>query len=99
MTKKSEQKVRRFNRLMIIITACIVAYTSVHLTVNGLELSKQQNYINQLKEDIYDTTNENDELLDMIEQGATREAIAAVAKEKLGLALPGERVIVDVGSK
>lgn len=99
MSIKNNRNVRRMNRVLIILTLIIVAYTSVHLTINGTALSKQQNYINQLKDDIYDTANQNEELIDIIAEGATREAIAAVAKEKLGLALPGERVIVDVGSK
>ena len=99
MKKRNNKKIYRINRILIILSICVITYTTFNLISINLDVKEKKENIDQLSEEINQQQNINQELTDTVEEGATREAIAKVAKDKLGLVLPGERVIVDIGSK
>lgn len=89
----------RLNRLLIVSTCIVLVYTAVQTFNIQMQVIKSDNNIQVLNEQIADQQIINDELNQMLADGATDDAISQVAKEKLGLVVPGERIIVDIGSK
>lgn len=99
MNKKRERKIIYLNRALIIIAIFICSYTVVNMITIQYDINKKNNEISELDQKILHQENDNQELITIIEEGATDEAIIEVAQDKLGLALPGERVMSDIGSK
>lgn len=99
MRKRKERSVRTLNRVLILVTALASIYTIFTFSATQINVAKKNIDLNTLKDEITQQEYTNYELIDTLEQGATPEAIAKVAKDKLGLAMPGERVIIDIGSK
>lgn len=99
MSKAKEKNVRRINRLLILISSIVSIYTIVNLISIQYNINQKKQEIQILNEKINIQLYNIEEISGKIEEGATNSAIIQVAQDKLGLALPGERVIADIGSK
>ncbi|MFI3115053.1 MAG: septum formation initiator family protein [Clostridia bacterium] len=99
MSKVKLNKMRRTNRILLIISAIIGMYTLVNIVSIQYDVAQKNKTIESLSKDKIQQEIINDELFAVIEEGITDEAIIEVAQDKLGLALPGERVVEDIGSK
>lgn len=97
-----KQRVKRLiqiNRALIVVSVCVVLYSGFHMIDTYATILDKKAEISNLEYEIMLTEQANEELLEMLEEGATDEAIAYVAREKLDFVMPGERVIVDSSSK
>lgn len=99
MSKISETNIRRMNRLLIIAAIIVVSYTLFNMISIQYDISQKNSNLTQLEQSIDSQTHTNEELIGILDEGATDQAIIEVAQDKLGLALPGERVMADIGSK
>lgn len=99
MSKVNANKVRRLNRFLVIMAIFVGGYTLINMISIQYDIKQKTQSIEQLTSDKEKQELINKELLELIDAGATDEAITDVAQDKLGLALPGERVMTDVGSK
>lgn len=99
MSKIKLQKTRSMNRILIVACSLVGVYTLVNMISIQYDISQKNKMIEDLTESKIQQQNINDELSEILVEGVTDEAIIEVAQNKLGLALPGERVVEDVGSK
>ncbi|MFI3226425.1 MAG: hypothetical protein R3Y09_03335 [Clostridia bacterium] len=99
MAKVNETKIRRLNRFLIIAVIIVGGYTLFNMVSIQYDISQKSHSIETLNTNIGMQTHTNEELMGILDEGATDDAIIEVAQDKLGLALPGERVMADIGSK
>ena len=83
----------------IIVAVALLVFTiyiviSLILIGNDIKAKRQETI--QLQTQIADKKTVNKELQDLIDNGADAEYIIKIAKEKLGLIYPDERVYVDI---
>lgn len=97
--KSKINKSIKFNKILIVITGIVIIYTIVQVFDVQMQIIKYDNNIQVLNEQIYIQSLENEELIQILNDGATDQSVSNVAKDKLGLVVPGERIIVDIGSK
>ncbi|MGI6030428.1 MAG: FtsB family cell division protein [Eubacteriales bacterium] len=81
--------------LFRVFLACFVCYAAYTLVTLGIAITKKENEILELQEQIEMQKIENEELTDMVENGVSQDYIEKIAREKLGLAYPNERIFVD----
>lgn len=93
--KKYRRKLFVTNRLLILAVILIGSYTGYHTIKTSVSISNAQRSVDALKIQIEETEQANKEILETIENGTTDEVIAAIARERLDLVIPGERIIVD----
>jgi len=82
------------SKIFFIIFLIIVIYLSINVYQEirqRLEIKKE---ITDLKREIDNLTNENNQLSDLVEYFETEEYIESVSREKLGYKKPGEKIIV-----
>ena len=97
--KKKSSNTRKLNRALIILTCGFMCYTLVNIIDTQIKIKEKNKNIESISAQIVEQKAINNELNETLDEGVTSEAISKVAKEKLGLAVPGERIIVDIGSK
>ncbi|WP_159456457.1 FtsB family cell division protein [Intestinibacillus massiliensis] len=78
---------------------CFALYATVSLVHLQLQISDKSARLEDLNAQIQSQTAKNSEIKDSLDQGASDENIATIARDKLGYASPGERVFVDASSK
>lgn len=88
--QKSKQWIFRIF-LMFFATCIIVQLVNVHVNI-----SRKQREINALREKLDIQIQQNQLLQRQLDFGVTDEYIAKVAREKLNLVLPSERIFIDV---
>lgn len=81
--------------LFKVFMACFVCYAVYTLVTLGIAIMNKETAIRELQEQIEMQKIENDELKDMVENGVSQDYIEKIAREKLGLAYPNERIFVD----
>lgn len=85
--------------LVRIVVLCLIAYFVLSFLQAWGEIAEKQAFVSELDTLIEEQTVINDALRDQLENGVSDEYIASVAREKLGYALPGERIFIDSSSK
>ena len=80
-------------RLLFVIFATWLVFNLVSVQTS---ISKKRNELNLLKEKVTIQTKQNELLQRQLDFGITDEYIAKVAREKLSLLSPLERVFIDV---
>lgn len=94
-----KKKAIRMNRILIVFALFFGIYTGYHTLKVSIMIKTTQNAITNLENQIQETEQSNNEISETIENGNTDEIIASIAREKLDLVIPGERIIVDASGK
>ena len=94
---KRRKKKKGFSFVLSISFVCIVLYAVVALINLNIELVNKQKEQAALEAEYHERVLLNEELQRMLESGNTEEYAKRVAREKLGLAFPDEKVykVVD----
>lgn len=82
-----------------ILCFSFAVYASYTLISLQMQIGERNADIHKLDKEIQTKTVANQELKEVVKQGANDKYIAEIAREKLGYASPGERVFVDTSSK
>lgn len=100
--KKTEKKRRSSHRkidikklIAIIIGAAIVFYFAYTLVTQQISINKKNDEIKELESQVQAAEGESDKLKSELENLQDPEYIEKIAREKLGLVRPNERVFVD----
>lgn len=96
MATKRKQRVPALVKVALFCFALYAAVSLIHLQ---LQISSKTALLAELDAAIQSRTSENAALRESVQQGATDDQVAAVARDKLGYAYPQERVFVDASSK
>ncbi len=89
---------RKFNikkLVAIMVAAVVVFYFAYTLITQQISISKKNEEIKALESQVQEAENESDRLQGEIENLQDPEYIEKIAREKLGLVRPNERVFVD----
>lgn len=78
--------------LVLIVYAC-VSIASLNSQISAAEEQKRE-----LQQQVDDAARTNAELQYQIEHSTDDETIEEVARDKLGLVMPGEKIFVDIGN-
>ncbi len=94
---KRRKKKKGFSFVLSISFVCIVLYAVVALINLNIELVNKQKEQAALEAEYHERVLLNEELQRMLDSGNTEEYAKRVAREKLGLAFPDEKVykVVD----
>lgn len=92
--RNSRQKSKRwiFKMFLVFFAVCVV----IELVNVHINISRKQKELNALREKLDVQVQQNQLLQKQLDFGVTDEYIAKVAREKLNLVLPSERIFVDV---
>ena len=93
---KKKKRVSIAIKLLVVLFALYAAVTFVQLNIKNNELKNQNTSLAQ-QIDKQETT--NDQLRDATSGEPDEEEIESIARDQLGLGLPGEQVFVDTSSK
>ena len=95
--KANRKKFKKlFSRLLFVIFAMWLVFSLVGIQTN---ISKKSHELNALKEKVKNQTQKNELLQQQLDFGITDEYIARVAREKLNLLFPLERIFIDVAKE
>lgn len=89
------KKKRKTGFLIKIFICVFAAYSAVTLVTLQIEINERSREIDELSQTVKSEIIKNSELHDTLDKGLDDENIAAMARDKLGYASPGERVFVD----
>ena len=93
---KKKKRVSIAIKLLVVLFALYEAVTFVQLNIKNNDLKNQNTSLAQ-QIDKQETT--NDQLRDATSGEPDEEEIESIARDQLGLGLPGEQVFVDTSSK
>ncbi len=99
LQRQKKNKKKGLSAFVRIGVLCLAFYFVISILQLRDEIAEKQLRMSELDTLIEEQTVINDALRDQIENGVTDEYIASVAREKLGYAMPGERVFIDSSSK
>lgn len=91
-------KLRKTGIFTKIVIIALVAYATVSLLRLKTRLAQAEAYQAQLEEEVSRTEQENAGLSYEIEHSADDSTIEDIARDKLGLVKPGEKIFYDVGN-
>lgn len=97
--KKKAAGQRSFSVILFIAAVLLVGYFSVSIIQSQVEISRQEQAVAQLQEQIDDKKAENDDLQKTLDSGDEAEYIERVARDSLGYMMPDEKVYYDTSSK
>jgi len=81
--------------LLFIVAGCVFVFCLSQTIFSFIENGKKKAEIELIETKIVEQTFENNELKKVIESGNQDEYIERIAREKLGLVMPDERVFVN----
>lgn len=77
-----------------VFLACFASYAVYTLVTLGMAITDKENAVQQLQTQIEQQQIENAELEDMVKNGVNEDYIEKIAREKLELVYPNERIFV-----
>ncbi|WP_077534483.1 FtsB family cell division protein [Massiliimalia massiliensis] len=93
----SKSKARGLKGIIVAVALLVFTiYVVISLILIGNDIKAKRQETVELQAQIVDKETINKELQDLIDNGADAEYIIKIAKEKLGLVYPDERVYVDI---
>ncbi len=93
----AKKKAKNVKAIVVAVALLVfTVYVVISLVVIGNDIKEKHQKTLELQAQIVDTKTINKELQELIDNGADAEYIIKVAKEKLGLISPDERVYVDI---
>ena len=88
---------KKIKRIVVAVALFVfTAYVAISLAFIGNDIKQKHQETIQLQNQIVDTETINQELQELIDNGADADYIIKIAREKLGLVFPDERVYVDI---
>ncbi len=98
MNKKNKMKPKKGlkNILFRLTVASVGVYLIVSFATGQFQIAEKRQELQRLEEQLKIQSDANIELESMMEEGSDEAYIERVAREKLGYALPQERVFVDL---
>lgn len=91
-TKKRKRRI-----VVIVAVIAITIYVGISMVFITNSYREKNQEIQQIQQQIDEQTVLNQEYQEMIDQGVDDEYIQKLAREKLGLVYPDERVYIDMG--
>lgn len=91
-TKKRKRRI-----VVIVAVIAITIYVGISMVFITDSYREKNQEIQQVQQQIDEQTVLNQEYQEMIDQGVDDEYIQKLAREKLGLVYPDERVYIDMG--
>ena len=91
-TKKRKRRI-----VVIVAVIAIIIYVGISMVFITNSYREKNQEIQQVQQQIDEQTVLNQEYQEMIDQGVDDEYIQKLAREKLGLVYPDERVYIDMG--
>lgn len=91
-TKKRKRRI-----VVIVAVIAITIYVGISMVFITNSYREKSREIQQVQQQIDEQTVLNQEYQEMIDQGVDDEYIQKLAREKLGLVYPDERVYIDMG--
>ena len=89
---------KRTRRIVVIVAViAITIYVGISMVFITNSYREKNQEIQQVQQQIDEQTVLNQEYQEMIDQGVDDEYIQKLAREKLGLVYPDERVYIDMG--
>lgn len=96
MAQRKTAKLTR--RLLGVLLLALILYACAALASVRQEVGRAQAHLEELEASVRALEETNDQLRYDIAHAGDEEVIADIAREKLGLVLPGEKVYYDVGN-
>ncbi len=91
-------KFRKTSIFTKIVIIALAAYAIVSLLELKTRLAEAEAYKAQLEEEVASAEQENASLSYEIEHSGDDSTIEGIARDKLGLVMPGEKIFYDVGN-
>ena len=91
-TKKRKRRI-----VVIVAVVALTIYVGIMMIYITNSYREKNREIQQVQQQIDEQTVLNQEYQEMIDQGVDDEYIQKLAREKLGLVYPDERVYIDIG--
>ena len=91
-------KLRRASIFTKIAVLALIVYACVSIAGLNAQMSQAEDQKRQLQQQVDDAARTNAELQYQIEHSTDDETIEEVARDKLGLVMPGEKIFVDIGN-
>lgn len=91
-TKKRKRRI-----VVIVAVIAVTIYVGISMVFITNSYREKNQEIQQVQQQIDEQTVLNQEYQEMIDQGVDDEYIQKLAREKLGLVYPNERVYIDMG--
>lgn len=91
-TKKRKRRI-----VVIVAVIAVTIYVGISMVFITNSYREKNQEIQQVQQQIDEQTVLNQEYQEMIDQGVDDEYIQKLAREKLGLVYPDERVYIDMG--
>ena len=93
----TKNKTRKLKGIVVAVALLVfTVYVVISLVLLGNDIKEKHQETIKLQDQIVDTETINQELQELIDNGADAEYIIKIAREKLGLVFPDERVYVDI---
>lgn len=93
----AKNKTRKLKGIVVAVALLVFTiYVVISLVFIGNDIKEKHQETIKLQDQIVDTETINQELQELIDNGADADYIIKIAREKLGLVFPDERVYVDI---
>lgn len=91
-------KMKKASLITKTVIAALVIYAVVSLVSTRNQLSEAEKKCGELQEQVDDTMQTNSELQYAIDHSEDADTIEDVARNKIGLVKPGEKIFYDIGN-
>lgn len=95
MIKRKTKKMK----ILKIAFAVFFIYTIISFVVIQVDITNRRNVLKQAQDELNEKQFINEEITNILNSGENTEYIMRIARDKLGLAFPNERVIIDYKRK
>lgn len=89
---------KKSNLLIRVVIVVLLVYAGVNLVLLRSQTEKVKTESEELREEVDAATQKNEELKYAIEHSTDPEVIEDVARNDIGLVLPGEKIFYDVSN-
>ncbi len=90
-------KLKRANIFTKLVIAALTLYAVVSIVTVRAQVAETERKRDELAGRVTEMTQDNAQLQYSIEHGADDEAIEDIARDKLGLVMPGEKIFYNIG--
>lgn len=94
--KKSRREYRNKHSMLKLALSVFIVFMAVQIAQSWYKINKKTAQIEILDQKIAAQTLKNNEMERLIAEGSNDEYIERVAREKLGLVMPGESVYINI---
>ena len=102
MAKEGLRKGKKKTNRQLIFRLAFIAffvYTAISFTIMQVDIAKRKEQLADAQAQLNEQTYINREITNILNSGENQEYIMRIAREKLGLVFPNERVIIDFKRK